>query len=174
MKLLLSLPLYFKHTMKVKCFLYSDNPSNKSWKEIEYIPLRLLIDTGASQTAITKNILIKMGYTNFKKSNVKKITATGLATFETTNVARLSIAKEYAFSNLEVEVLDWSNTALHGVIGMDVLSQFYIYSDKKTFTIQSQPIILNETEKDQEISRLTEQNAILENRIKQLENNLSA
>jgi len=172
LKLLLSLPLSYKETTKVRCFLYPKNPPNKPWKDVEYIPLNLLIDTGASQTAITRRMLLKMGYSAFKKGATKKITATGFAEFETTNIARLSIAREYAFTNLEVEVLDWKNTALHGVVGMDILSQFYIYSDKKTLTIQTQPFQFNASEiaeKDQKIADLTKQNAVLTNRIKQLE-----
>ncbi|MCL2016114.1 MAG: retroviral-like aspartic protease family protein [Defluviitaleaceae bacterium] len=173
MKLLLSLPLSYKQTIKADCFLYPINPQNKPWKDLDYFSLNLLIDTGASQTAITRRVLLKMGYSAFKKGATKKITAppagragTGFAEFETTNIARLSIAREYAFTNLEVEVLDWKDTALHGVVGMDILSQFYIYSDKKTLTIQTQPFQFNASEvaeKDQKIAELTE-------RIKHLEN----
>ncbi|MCL2015647.1 MAG: retroviral-like aspartic protease family protein [Defluviitaleaceae bacterium] len=120
-------------TLKVKADLYPMN------KKIKPIPVILLIDTGATRTAISRKFLKDLGYTNITKDSSPYMTGTGPAYFDMTKIARLELGGEVAFTNFNVHVLEWTNYYLHGVVGMDILSKLHIHSDTKIFRIQNKP-----------------------------------
>ncbi|MCL1999061.1 MAG: retroviral-like aspartic protease family protein [Turicibacter sp.] len=99
----------------------------------------LLVDTGAGRTAITRNILEQIGYTKMTKDSKPSRTATGLVYFDMVKIAKLELGGEFAFADVNVHVLEWKNSHLHGVIGMDILSKLHIHSDTVNFVIQSKP-----------------------------------
>jgi len=129
---LLSFDVKSKTTFKIECKLYSSD--GKDYKEIS-----LLIDTGASQTAIVRNVLTEFGYIKFTKSKYEKQTATGRKTFDITKISQLHMIGIYKRKNFEVEVLDWKKYSYHGIIGMDILSRLHFRSDTKLFELQNKP-----------------------------------
>jgi len=111
-------------------------------KKFSPLPITLLLDTGAARTAITRNILMGLGYTQMTKSKTPTMTATGLVYFDMVKIAKLELGGEFAFADVNVHVLEWKNSHLHGVIGMDILSRLHIHSDTVNFVIQSNPFKL--------------------------------
>ena len=129
MNLFLSVPIKSRETMKIECNLFSPNKATS--REIV-----LLIDTGASRTAISRKQLQALKYTNIKKDPAPKRTVSGLVYLDMVKVSYLAIGGEFAFSNFNINLLDWEDSSFHGIIGMDILSQVYFKSDKKNFVMQ--------------------------------------
>ena len=115
-------------------------PSNSTIKE----KLRsLIIDTGADRTAVTKEFLKMNGYGKFTKSVASKTTATGTANFLMCEINGLTIANQFKFGKIRIDVLEnWQANTVVGVIGMDILSQLTcILSHKhKKFLLTDQDI----------------------------------
>ena len=131
--LFISIPISIKSTMKVRCSIYSLD-CNK------IVNRRLVIDTGATTTALTKNLLVKqLDYKIINTNKVYKRTAVGLSYFDTVNVSQIRIGGEFQIKDITVDVLDWEDAHIAGIIGMDILSRLYFYSDTKTFTMQTKP-----------------------------------
>jgi len=130
--ILLSFDVKNKTTFKTDCKLYS--PDGKT-----EFPIKLLVDTGASQTAIVRDILEDLGYKNFTKSKHEKQTATEKKVFDITKISLLHMIGIYKRKNLEVEVLNWEEYSYHGIIGMDILSRLHFRSDTKLFELQNKP-----------------------------------
>jgi len=131
--ILLSFDVNNKSTFKADCLLYSLDKTKGSK------PITLLIDTGASQTAIVRDALEELGYSNFTKNSHRKQTAVGKKRFDITTISLLHLVGIYKRKNLEVEVLDWEDYSYHGIIGMDILSRLHFRSDSKIFELQSKP-----------------------------------
>jgi len=122
--------------MVVEGYLYAFDKKDRP------IHLNLLIDTGATRTAITRNVLEDLGYTKMTKDPKPMRTAAGLLYFDMTKITRLTLGGEFAFADVNVHVLEWKDSHLHGVIGMDILSKLHIHSDTVNFVIQSKPFEL--------------------------------
>ena len=134
--LFLSLPITFKQTLRVQCSVFS---KDKSFAK----KCTLLIDTGASSTSLTRKfVLMRLKYADIIKSKMPQLTATGLVQFDTTIISKIDIAGEFEVSNLQVNILEWENSALDGVIGMDILSKLHFHSDTKYFRLQNKPFVL--------------------------------
>ena len=138
MDLFLLLPITYKSTMKVECKIFSPNKSVARH-------LTLIIDTGASSTAISRSRIEALGYTDITKGAVPMRTAGGLMHLDTTILSRLDFGGEFTISNLEVNILDWEDTSIHGVIGMDILSKLHLHSNTKTLAIQTKPFSFKES-----------------------------
>ena len=135
--LFLSLPIKYRNTMKVRCKIFSGDRSN-------FERLTLIIDTGASTTSLTKNLIAgRLGYTSITKGTTKKRTATGSHYFDTTTISRIEIGGEFAFSNIPIDILEWEDSSVAGVIGMDILSQLHFRSDTQVFRIQNKPFVIS-------------------------------
>jgi predicted aspartyl protease len=114
--------LEFKHSkaIRIKCTLYSDD---KTQSEI----ITLIYDTGADKTAITLETLEGLGYTNFKKSDVVKNTATGPVKLDACQVSELIIGSQqrdgFIRKEFTVDVMETKkSSAFDGVLGMDFIS----------------------------------------------------
>ena len=130
---LLSFDVQGNTTFKTECKIQSSSG------EIESEEITLLIDTGASQTAIVRKVLVDLGYSKFTKNQIRKQTAMGKKRFDITTISQLHLIGIYKRKNLEVEVLDWEDYSYHGIIGMDILSRLHFRSDSKIFELQSKP-----------------------------------
>ena len=131
--LFLSLPVKFNKTLKVNCKIFSKD-------KLTYQEGRVIIDTGASTTSLYRMLLEKLlGYGNIVKGTTEKYTATGLTCLDTVVLSRIEIGGELAFNNVGIDVLEWTETAILGVIGMDILSRLHFHSDTKNFYLQSKP-----------------------------------
>jgi len=122
--------------MTVKSYLCSAN------EKITPRRITLLVDTGAGRTAISRNILESLGYTEMTKDPKPSRTATGLVHFDMVKIAKLELGGEFAVANVDVHVLEWTDSNLQGVIGMDILSKLHIHSDTVNFVIQNKPFEL--------------------------------
>ena len=133
MDLFLSLPIEYKQTLKVQCKILSFDNSDK-------LSCTLILDTGASTTSITKKLIVdKLKYTNIEKGKTKKRTATGIAYLDAATISKIEIGGEFAVPDLKIDILDWEDSEIDGVIGMDILSKLYFYSNTKTFILRSTP-----------------------------------
>lgn len=118
--------------------------------KINELALHLLIDTGASKTVLDKNFL-SLHLPELKlESNEQLTTGVGNNTIQTeiTKINNLSIG-ELKIGNYEVAVLDLKHvndtysliglTAIHGVIGCDLLVEFNssLNLKKKSLTLKS-------------------------------------
>lgn len=121
------------NTMLVDCYLYHSRATKKFQK------IQLLIDTGATKTAVTRNTLQRLGYTKFAKGPTEKNTAAGKRAFDTTKISKLVLASIVTVPDLEVDALDWEDVRYHGIIGMDILSRLHFRSDTKLFELQNKP-----------------------------------
>ena len=131
--LFLSLPMEYKQTLKVRCRIFS-------FDNIYKARCNLILDTGASTTSITKRLIVdELKYTNIEKGKTKKRTATGIAHLDAATISKIEIGGEFAVPDLKVDILDWEDSEIDGVIGMDILSKLYFYSDTKTFILRSTP-----------------------------------
>ena len=113
--LFLSLPIKSNNTLKVECKVYALN-------KVKYESCRLLIDTGASTTALSRKLLRKLLYADFKKGTVEKHCASGVILLDTVEISRITIGGEFLCNDIKVDVLDWENKSFHGVLGI----MFYI------------------------------------------------
>jgi hypothetical protein len=115
-------------------------PANKTILRTERL---LILDTGADTTALTRQFLAKVGYGRYSKSGKIKSTATGEVELLTCKINGLTIANQFNFGNMEVDVLEnWRSYTVVGVIGMDIISQMtFILSHKhKKFMLTDQDI----------------------------------
>jgi len=92
----------------------------------------VIIDTGADNTAFTKEFLKRRGYGRYQRSGFKTSTATGEIELLTCEINGLTIANQFSFGKMKVDVLEnWKAHTIVGVIGMDILSQMtFILSHK--------------------------------------------
>ncbi|MCL1987536.1 MAG: retroviral-like aspartic protease family protein [Firmicutes bacterium] len=133
MSLCLAWAVKSRKTMTVDCEIFSANKKSK-------YPVNLLIDTGATRTSISRYVACGiLGYTDLKKDTHSVITPTGIVKFDMVKISRIELGGEFAFSNFNANILDWKNFALHGIVGMDILSKLHIHSDTKIFAIQDYP-----------------------------------
>ena len=103
----------------------------------------LILDTGADTTALTRKYLNKIGYGRYRKSGKIKSTATGTVELLTCEVNGLTLANQFNFGKMNVDVLEnWKAHTIAGVIGMDIISQLtLILSHKhKKFVLTDQDI----------------------------------
>ena len=83
-----------------------------------------IIDTGADTTAFTKEFLKRRGYGKYQRSGLKKSTATGEVELLTCEINGLTLANQFKFGKMTVDVLEnWTARTVVGVIGMDILSR---------------------------------------------------
>ena len=99
----------------------------------------LILDTGASNTSLTRKLVGRLKYTNTEKGKTQKRTATGIAYLDAATISKIEIGGEFAVPDLKIDILDWEDSEIDGVIGMDILSKLYFYSDTKTFILRSTP-----------------------------------
>jgi len=98
-------------------------PANKAIRPAQSFP-QLILDTGADTTALTREFLKKSGYGKYSKSAIKKRTAAGEVELFTCDIGGLTIANQFKFGQMKVDVLEnWAAHTVVGVIGMDILSQ---------------------------------------------------
>jgi len=120
----------------------SAEPSNSSIRKLPMI-YHVIIDTGADNTAFTKEFLKKRGYGKYQRSGFKTSTATGEIELLTCEINGLTLAGQFKFGKMKVDVLEnWKSHAVVGVIGMDILSRMtFILSHKhKKFMLTDQDI----------------------------------
>jgi len=105
-----------------------------------------MIDTGASRTALTRDVACGiLGYEDIIKDTKPIMTAAGFMYFDMVKISRIELGGEFAFTDFNINLLDWKNVAVHGVVGMDVLAKLHIHSDTKTFAIQNVPFDIAKT-----------------------------
>jgi len=117
-------------------------PANASIRDIPENHL-LILDTGADSTALTKEFLKRSGYGNYQRSGSKKSTATGEIKLLTCEINGLTLANQFCFKKMHVDVLEnWKAHTVVGVIGMDILSQMtFVLSHKhEKFMLTNQDI----------------------------------
>lgn len=86
--------------------------------------LLLILDTGATHTAINRSDLEYCGYSNYAMSKNLKQTATGIQNFQTCVVKELHIGSSFKVCNMQVDVLDFGkDSKISGVLGMDFIKQ---------------------------------------------------
>jgi predicted aspartyl protease len=103
----------------------------------------LILDTGADNTALTKEFLTRSGYVRYQRSGQKKSTATGEVELLTCEVNGLILANQFKFGKMKVDVLEnWKAHTVVGVIGMDILSRltFILSHEHKKFLLSAKPI----------------------------------
>ena len=118
-------------TIKLKCDLFASTGE-------ESVSVSLIYDTGADKTSITREALELLAYTKFKHSNVKKRTATGEFRPYTCNVSKLVVGKQFAMTDMAVDVLERSSSPnFDGVLGMDfiLMVNSVISGSKRTLEI---------------------------------------
>ena len=118
------------------------NPASKSIRPAPSAP-HLILDTGADTTALTREFLKKNGYGKYIKSGKKKSTATGEVELLTCDINGLTIANQFKFGQMTIDVLEnWKAHTVVGVIGMDILSQmtFILSCEHKKFMLTDQKI----------------------------------
>jgi len=93
---LLSFDVKNNATFKTDCVLLSSDMKTESGR------ITLLIDTGASQTAIVRDVLSDLGYNKFTKNKIRKQTAMGKKRFDITTISQLHLIGIYKRKNLEV------------------------------------------------------------------------
>ena len=126
-------------TIKIRTTLV---PANKDIKTSHFRHM-LILDTGADTTAFTREFLKKSGYGRYAKSGKKKSTATGEVELLTCEINGITIANQFNFGKMKVDVLEnWKTHTVVGVIGMDILSKMtFILSHKyKKFMLTDQDI----------------------------------
>jgi predicted aspartyl protease len=85
--------------------------------------VNLIYDTGADTTTITREALMRLGYTNFAPSGKVKRTASDFIEPFTCVVTELIIGNQFRLRNMKVDVSEHESTsAFDGVIGMDFIS----------------------------------------------------
>ena len=117
-------------------------PATKAIRPAQSFP-QLILDTGADTTALTREYLKKSGYGMYSKSGKKKSTATGEVELLTCAINGITIANQFKFGQMKVDVLEnWKAHTVVGVIGMDILSQMtFVLSHKyRKFLITDQDI----------------------------------
>lgn|GEM_PF-3315193 len=105
----------------IKLLISVEPMSSSVWK----LPMvhHVIIDTGADTTALTKEFLKRRGYGKYQRSGLKKNTTTGEVELLTCEINGLTLANQFNFGNMKVDVLEnWKAHTVVGVIGMDVLS----------------------------------------------------
>ena len=89
-------------TIKIEVSLL---PANKIIKHQKVIPY-VILDTGADTTALTRNFLTKSGYGVYSKSGNKKNTATGEVELLTCEINGITIASQFKFGKMKVDLSD--------------------------------------------------------------------
>jgi predicted aspartyl protease len=132
---LLSVSLNSSKTIRLKCNLYSPD------KELD-LEIRLVYDTGADKTSITKDILEYLGYTEFTPSKRRKRTAGGEIEPYVCDLSRLVVGNQFSLLNMPIDVMEVESTpGFHGVIGMDFISRVesVISGKNNTLTVTGNP-----------------------------------
>jgi len=87
-------------------------PANKTIFKTERL---LILDTGADTTAFTREFLKKSGYGIYTKSGNKKRTVTGEVELLTCEINGLTIANQFKFGKMKVDVLEnWKSYTVVG------------------------------------------------------------
>jgi len=94
----------------------SAEPSNSAIRKLPMIH-HVIIDTGADNTAFTKEFLKRRGYGKYQRSGFKTSTATGEIELLTYEINGLTLASQFKFGKMKVDVLEklegscccWSN-----------------------------------------------------------------
>jgi len=103
----------------------------------------VVLDTGADRSALSKDFLMRHGYGKYTSSGQMKATAGGIVEFCSCDINGLTIANQFSFTKMKVDVLEnWSSHAVVGVIGMDILSQmtFILSHEHKKFLLTNQKV----------------------------------
>jgi predicted aspartyl protease len=126
-------------TIKIRTTLL---PANSDTKPVHF-EHKLILDTGADTTALTREFLKKSGYGVYNKSGKMKSTATGEVELLTCEINGLILANQFKFGKMKVDVLEnWKAHTVVGVIGMDILSRltFILSHEHKKFLLSAQVI----------------------------------
>ena len=99
MENLLKINLSGSKTIKIKCNIYSPN------KE-KYRVATLIYDTGADKTAITEDMLVSLGYGDFKLSDTWKRVAVGEFKPLTSNLSEIIIGNQFRLRDMPIDVLE--------------------------------------------------------------------
>jgi hypothetical protein len=102
-----------------------------------------IVDTGADTTAFTKEFLKRSGYGRYQRTGLKKSTATGEAELLTCDINGLTIANQFKFGKMKIDVLEnWKAHTVVGVIGMDILSRmtFILSHEHGKFMLTDQTV----------------------------------
>ena len=117
-------------------------PANKSIKPL-LVKQTLIIDSGADTSALTREFLKKNGYGKYSKTGKVINTATGDAELLSCEINGLTIANQFKFGKMKVDILEnWKSHQVVGVIGLDILSQmtFILSHEHKKYLLTDQKI----------------------------------
>jgi len=93
-------------------------------KEQAYRIASLVIDTGASVTTISKNVLLNLGYDTSNASSVRVTTVSRTEYFEKINIAKIKLGN-FELENIEVHAHDFPHeNYFYGLLGLNVLTRF--------------------------------------------------
>jgi clan AA aspartic protease (TIGR02281 family) len=93
-------------------------------KENDFSPVLLLIDTGASVTTISVDIIQKLGYDVAGGKLDYITTASGIEPVRAVNINKIVIDR-FEFNDIKVYAHTFPEESLSsGVLGLDILSQF--------------------------------------------------
>jgi len=97
-----------------------------SIKQNNYLKLYLTLDTGASVTTLSKDLLFRLGYSFQQKNNQRITTASGVEFVEKIKLKKMKIGV-FELEDIEVYAHTFPGESFSlGVLGLDVLSQFDI------------------------------------------------
>ncbi|MCL2774348.1 MAG: retroviral-like aspartic protease family protein [Oscillospiraceae bacterium] len=117
----ISLPINgYSSSIKINVYIW-----NKYLKK--YNTMLIIIDTGASVTTISAEVLYKLGY-NLKECNEKTIlTASKKEQVKSVNIEKFKI-ENFELTNIEVYSHEFPEDSFHaaGVLGLNVLTKFDI------------------------------------------------
>ena len=109
-----------------------------SVKELKFRNLAILLDTGASVTTISDQILSSLGYTN-TGSSVVVTTASGAIKVISKNVDKIQIGT-IELDNIDVYAHIFPDECFsYGVLGMNVLSLYNFRVDLDALVIELEP-----------------------------------
>ena len=99
------LNLVSKFDGKTIKMVMSAEPSNKVIKSVPEIH-HVIIDTGADTTALTKEFLKRRGYGKYQWTGQMTRTATGEVELLTCDINGLTLANQFKFGKMTVDVLE--------------------------------------------------------------------
>ena len=116
-------------------------PANRTIYPMEQL---ITLDTGAYRTAISQKCLANYGYGVYRKTGEKRQTANGVIDVKTCEINGLTIAGQFVFGKMTVDVLEnWTDGKKVGMVGMDILSQltFILSHEYNQYKLTNQNVL---------------------------------